>query len=133
MTNSVQPAQSQKVPRRLGENLAAFVGEIVALVAAEVALRIKDGSCAREHILVTQKTSPLPRRTFLEAARKRAFPSFQVGKLRFARLSEVVAFIEAHQVNVSVRSDTPAPEDDGDEIGRLLDETGIRARKRGAQ
>jgi hypothetical protein len=73
---------------------------------------------------VTQRSGLLPKRTFLAAARRGAFRSFRIGKDRYARIEDVIAFIEA--------APSPPPKvapvvaKHSDELGHLLDVAGTR-------
>jgi hypothetical protein len=103
--------------------LAALVGEFIV-----GELRPVVGGGGPSDRYYTARTSPLPPKAFLAAARAGSFASFRIGKVVYAVRDDVHRYVEARprpiRVSVVVEQD--------DEIGRLLDERGVR-RPRGSR
>jgi hypothetical protein len=80
----------------VAETVATRLLSMADVLADRVATRI--ATLARVHDdYYTQHSNPLGKRQFLEAARRREFPSFPVGRLVLARRSDVNAWIESHE------------------------------------
>lgn len=101
------------------EPLAVLVGEFVAGKLGAM------GACAMGARYYTARTSPLPRKVFLAAARAGHFPSFVIKRRVFALCDDVHRFMESSRR--PTRSAPARTEDD--EIGRLLDEANLRRRR----
>lgn len=97
--------------------LAMLVGEFIV---GELRPVLGEGGSTDRYY--TARTSPLPPKAFLALARAGRFPSFRMGKIIYALREDVHRYIEARPrpIRVSVVVE------ENDEIGRLLDQQGIR-------
>lgn len=79
-------------PRRSPETVNAVLDLFVDMVADRVAARL---GAAPANDYYDQRSNPLGKRRFLDAARRGAFPSTKRGKLVLARRTDVDAWIAA--------------------------------------
>lgn len=126
-TNATTPQQVEKTPlsREVRGILEPFASAVARFIAAELRPALAGGATAPRYY--TAKTSPLPPKAFLAAARERLFPSFVVKRRVFALCDDVHRFMDSSRR--PTRAATTARTDD-DEIGRLLDESNLRPRRR---
>jgi hypothetical protein len=96
----------------------AFVEPIATVIADAIVERLRVMVAVPPSQFYDAHSSPLPHRTFLNAARAHKFPSFRVGKTVFASREDVDNFIRSH------RRTPKQPTDDDD--GALLDGAGVR-------
>jgi hypothetical protein len=87
-----------------------FATALDARIAAAVAARIEE---LQRPSHVTQRSVlslvGMPAGTFLEAARAGEFASYKVQRLVFAKLEDVLAYIEAHPVRRSLSANDAEP------------------------
>lgn len=112
------------IPREVRTFLQPLAALVSEFVVGE--LRAKGGSEAAARYY-TSRTSPLPRKAFLAAARANRFPSFVVHRRVLALCDDVHRYIEASRRHR--RPETVARGDD-DEIGRLLDGANLKPKRR---
>jgi hypothetical protein len=117
------PRSRPTIETGLAEFAKLVASSLIAFVADEVA-RQRATLAASKY--VTQQSGLLSKRKFLAAARRGDFESFCVGKDRYARTEDVIAFIERKPYRSVEARRGPNADARADVIGDLLDRAGTR-------